>query len=105
MPYKIRYLKPHFEDIIKKLKKKNKPIYNRLMKKIALVAQSPTTVGHILHGNMKGFWDTHVDMYVLIYNIDEKRKTVTLVYFDYHDRVFKTAIVAIPYAIEDLLRI
>jgi addiction module RelE/StbE family toxin len=104
MIYEIRYLKPHFEDIIKKLKRKNKPIYDRLMKKIELVANSPKTDGHELLGNLKRFWDTHVDMYVLIYNIDEKRNIVTLVYFDHHDQVFKKVRIAIPYAKAELNR-
>lgn len=105
MVYKIRYLKPHFEAIIKKLYKKDRPLYNRLMKKIELISQSPHTVGHILHGNLSGLWDTHVENSVLIYRIDDKRNTVTFVYFDHHDRVFRTATVALPSLMADLLRI
>ena len=105
MVYKIRYLKPHFEDIIKKLKKKDRNLYTRLMKKIDLVVQSPYTVGHILHGDLKGLWDTHVENSVLIYHIDDRRNTVTFVYFDHHDRVFRTATVALPALMADLLRL
>lgn len=105
MPYKIRYLKPHFETIIKKLYKKDRPLYNRLMKKIELVAQSPFTVGHALHGDLRGLWDTHVENSVLIYHIDEKRATITLVYFDHHSQVFRTATVALPSLMADLLRL
>ncbi len=104
MTYEIRFLKPHFEEIFNKLKKKNRAIHDRIVKKIKSVAQSPRTTGHELLGNLKGFWDTHVDMYVLIYNIDEKRNIVTFIYFDHHDQVFKKLKIIIPYAISDLNR-
>jgi addiction module RelE/StbE family toxin len=105
MVYEIRYLKPHFKTIIDKLERKDKNLYNRLIKKIHLVVQSPYTVGHVLHGNLSGLWDTHVENSVLIYHIDDRRNTVTFVYFDHHDRVFRTATVALPSLMADLLRL
>lgn len=105
MTYKIRYLKPHFEDIVKKLYKRDRPLYNRLMKKIIAVVESPYTVGHVLHGNLSGLWDTHVENSVLVYHIDEKNKLIRLVYFDHHTQVFRTATVALPALMVDLLRI
>ncbi len=104
MLYEIRYTKPHFADIIKKLKKKNKSLYNRLIKKIETLVVNPYSTGHELHGKLKGFWDTHINPYVLIYHIDEKRRIVRLVYFDHHDQAFKKAVIAIPSVMEDLLR-
>ena len=106
MIYKIRYLKPHFEEIINNLRKKNKSMYNRLMKKIDLVVHNPKTIGHPLRYNLRGMWETHVaNHYVLIYHIDEKNMIIRLVYFDEHDHALKSVSITIPYLMEDLLKI
>jgi len=105
MIYKVRYLKPHFYDIVMRLKKRDKSLYNRLMKKIILVSKSPRTVGHELSNNLKGLWDTHVSHHVLIYHIDEKNSIIRFIYFDHHDQVFKRTEITLPFLMADLLRI
>lgn len=73
---------------MKKLIRKDRGRFGRVMKKIKEILKEP----HIykpLSNEMAGMRRVHFDPYVLTFFIDEKTKTVVFADFDHHDKIYK----------------
>ncbi|MBI5051158.1 type II toxin-antitoxin system RelE/ParE family toxin [Candidatus Micrarchaeota archaeon] len=74
--------------MLKKLRKRNPPLYERVMKKIAQILENPHHYKEL--GNaLKGCCRTHLGSYVLIFEIDEKENAVKFINFAHHDDAYK----------------
>ncbi len=83
-------IKPELERILKKLFKKDKNLYEQIMKKIEEVVES-YDVEHYknLRYNMKESKRVHIGHFVLIFNYDKKSDFVSFEYFDHHNNIYK----------------
>jgi len=83
-------IKPELERILKKLFKKDKSIYEQVMKKIDEVVDS-YDVEHYknLRYNMKDSKRAHIGHFVLVFSYDKKLDFVSFEYFDHHDNIYK----------------
>jgi len=83
-------IKPELEKILKKLHKKNKKLYEQLLKKIEEVANS-YSVKHYknLRHNMKESKRVHIGHFVLIFSHNKTNNSISFEYFDHHDKIYK----------------
>ncbi|MDI6640279.1 MAG: type II toxin-antitoxin system RelE/ParE family toxin [Methanocellales archaeon] len=70
------------------MKKRDKALYDALVKKILLLYERPH-IGRPLRHVLKGRWRIHVGHFILIYEIDEENNKMTLLEFEHHDKVYK----------------
>lgn len=76
-------------DKLKKLKKKDKALYERVRKKAEELLDFPKKRGKPLSHSMKGRFRVHIGSFVLVYTVDEEDKAVKLLDFDHHDNIYK----------------
>jgi len=76
------------ERVLKKLAKKDKISSIYISKKIKQIRENPYHFKS-LKKPLQNYWRIHIGNYVLIYSIDEKRKTVIIEKYKYHDEVYK----------------
>jgi len=76
------------DRIFKKLSRKNPDQLDAIRKKLPELAENPHRFKP-LSNVMKGFSRVHFGSFVLIFSIDEERKTVLLEDFEHHDRVYR----------------
>ncbi|MFH0818016.1 MAG: type II toxin-antitoxin system RelE/ParE family toxin [Candidatus Micrarchaeota archaeon] len=79
---------PNFERKMKKLMKRDRLRYERVRKKIIEVCEEPhryEPLGNVMAGTRR----VHIDPYVFTFEIDETTKTVRLLDFDHHDKIYK----------------
>ncbi|MBS3071774.1 addiction module toxin RelE [Candidatus Pacearchaeota archaeon] len=83
-------IKPELERILKKLFKKDKSMYEQIMKKIEEVVDS-YDVEHYknLRYNMKDSKRVHIGHFVLVFSYDKKLDFLSFEYFDHHDNIYK----------------
>ena len=83
-------IKPELERILKKLFKKDKSMYEQIMKKIEEVVDS-YDVEHYknLRYNMKDSKRVHIGNFVLVFNYNKQLNFVSFEYFDHHDNIYK----------------
>ncbi|HIH30458.1 TPA: type II toxin-antitoxin system mRNA interferase toxin, RelE/StbE family [Candidatus Micrarchaeota archaeon] len=79
---------PNFKQKAKKLKKKDKPRFERLMKKINEILEEPNHY-EPLSNKMSGVRRAHLDPFVLTFSVDENRRVVRFLDFDHHDKIYK----------------
>jgi len=79
------HLTPFLEDKIIKIKKKDRVLYERLMKKIAQIAEKPEHYKP-LRGDLAGKRRTHMDPFVLIFEV--KGDLITFHYVKHHDKAY-----------------
>jgi mRNA interferase RelE/StbE/toxin YoeB len=73
----------------KKLKKKAKKRLQIINKKVQEILQNPHHFKP-LRGDMKGARRVHINKsFVLVYEIDEKKKLVKILDCDHHDKIYK----------------
>ncbi|MBI4919633.1 type II toxin-antitoxin system mRNA interferase toxin, RelE/StbE family [archaeon] len=78
----------YVDDIFQKLSKRNRKQLEIINKKINKILEDPHHFKP-LRGDMKGSRRVHIDKsFVLIYEIDENSKTVNLIDYDHHDKVY-----------------
>lgn len=82
--------KPELEKILEKLIKKDKKLYEQIIKKIQEII-SCYDIEHYknLRYNMKDSKRVHIGHFVLIFSYDKKRNFVSFEYFDHHDNIYK----------------
>lgn len=80
-------IKEGLEKSLRKLAKKDKQLYESVMKKILQIAESPTT-GKPLTNVLKGKKRVHIGHFVLIFSVDDKEKKVTFLEFEHHDNAY-----------------
>ena len=83
-------MKPELERILKKLFKKDKSMYEQIMKKIEEVVDS-YDVEHYknLRYNMKDSKRVHIGHFVLVFSYNKQLNFVSFEYFDHHDNIYK----------------
>lgn len=81
-------IKEDLEKSLQKLAKKDKKLYESVMKKILQIAYSPD-IGKPLRNVLKGKRRVHVGHFVLIYSVDDNEKKVTFLDFEHHDKAYQ----------------
>ena len=84
MAYIIEF-SSQFEKSIKKLKKKDKILFNQIQKKLIDIVQNPErykTLGNVLVGYRR----IHFGPFVLVYKIENNK--VRIISLDHHDNVY-----------------
>ena len=81
-------IKPTADKIFKKLAKKDKEQLRRIGKKIEQIRKDPYHFKP-LKFPLDGYRRAHVGSFVIVYEIDEKSKTVTIFDYDHHDNIYK----------------
>ena len=84
MVYNIRFT-PSFEEQLKKTKKKDKPLFEELTKKILQIAENPEHYKP-LKGILKGTQRAHAGPFVIIFEIHGSE--VIFHYVKHHDRAY-----------------
>jgi YafQ family addiction module toxin component len=70
-----------------KLQRKDPVQFNELSKKIEQILENPHQFKP-LRAPMQHMWRVHVGSYVLIYDINEDKKVVTVRRYEHHDAVY-----------------
>ena len=76
MTYHIR-VHQDLEDDLKRLEKKDPVYYERVKKKIRMIAENPR-IGKPLRNILKGLFRIHIGHFVLIYEFNEEAGLITL---------------------------
>ena len=87
MTYQI-ILSPDFEKDTKILFKKDPALYDRFKKTVYNILENPLC-GKPLRNVLKGLRRVHIGHFVLIYELDETHRTITLLSFTHHDKAYK----------------
>lgn len=84
MEYSIEFSE-EFETSMKKLKKKDRVLFNQIQKKLIEVVKDP---GHFkpLRNVLAGYRRIHFGSFVLIYKIEDK--VVRIISLEHHDRAY-----------------
>lgn len=82
-------IKPHLQKIIKKLYKKDRFTYERLLKKIDEVSKSKN-IDHYknLRYPLQHLKRVHIGEKVLVFKFDKKNKTISFENFRHHDKIY-----------------
>ena len=78
---------PKVDAILRKMWQKDTARFNQIEKKLLELAENPE-IGKPLKKPLKGFWRLHIGHYVLMYKIDKKDHTITLVDYAHHDDIY-----------------
>lgn len=76
------------DKIFKKLQKKDRAQFDAVAKKVNEILENPQQFKP-LKSPMQHMRRVHIGSFVLVYDIDEARKVVTLRRYEHHDRVYK----------------
>ena len=82
---------PHFKHKLTKLRKRDKPRYERLVKKMQEILTDPRhykELGNIMAGTQR----VHTDPFVLTFEVDENRKVVCFLDFEHHHKVWRATL-------------
>lgn len=80
-------IKPNADRKFKKLAKKDKEQLRRIENKIQRILENPYQFKPLKHP-MDGLRRVHIGAFVLVYEINEKSRTVTLLDYEHHDTVY-----------------
>lgn len=82
--------KPYFKEILKKLFKKDKKTYERIIKKIQEIINSDN-IDHYknLKYDLKEFKRVQIGEKVLIFKYDKRNKLISFENFEHHDSIYK----------------
>jgi len=80
----------HLQDVMRKLSKKDKNLYEQLLKKIEEIKNS-YDVEHYknLRYNMKDSKRVHIGHFVLVFQFNKTTNTLFFDDFDHHDNIYK----------------
>jgi addiction module RelE/StbE family toxin len=81
-------IKDRLSKKLQKVSKKDRVLYEAIMKKILQIADNPY-LGKPLHGKLKGKRRVQIGHFVSIYGIDEKERRVIFLDFTHHDEAYK----------------
>ncbi len=86
-PYEIQ---PSLKEILRKLLRKDKALYEQVMKKIEEVISSGD-VEHYknLRHDMMDRKRVHIGHFVLVFKFIKEENKIVLVDFDHHDKIYK----------------
>ncbi|HIH19546.1 TPA: type II toxin-antitoxin system mRNA interferase toxin, RelE/StbE family [Candidatus Micrarchaeota archaeon] len=86
MTYSLE-ISEHADRIFSKLAKKDKTLLEAINNKIKKILENPQHFKP-LRGDMHGSRRIHFDPFVLVFEIDEGTKTVRIIDFGHHDKVY-----------------
>ena len=72
-----------------KLKKKDIKHFRIVIKKIDKILAHPQHRYKDLHYNMKGIKRVHLGQFVLVFTIDNIKKTISFEDYDHHDKIYR----------------
>ena len=83
-------IKPNLQKILNKLSKKDKAVYEHILKKIEEIVNS-YNVEHYknLKYDLKEFKGVHIGHFVLVFHFDKHRNLISFEDFDHHDVIYK----------------
>lgn len=84
MKYRRRYT-PEFEDTLRKFKRKDKHLFNRIIKKIDQILERPGRFEHLRYPPLKCCEHVHVNPFVIVFDIVEE--LVTFHYAKHHNKL------------------
>ncbi len=73
---------------LRKLYKKNRHTYERIMNKMQDILENPHRYKHLGH-DKKGECRVHLSSYVLTFEINENKRLVMFLDYDHHDNIYK----------------
>jgi YafQ family addiction module toxin component len=76
----------NFEEILKKLAKKDKKTLKEIERQVFKIINNPL-VGKPLRNVLKNYRRIHIGHFVLVYKVDQK--DLVFVDYDHHDKVYK----------------
>jgi YafQ family addiction module toxin component len=79
----------HVDRIFKKLARKNPSQLDMISKKVQEILRDPHVFKR-MHFPLAGMRRVHFGSFVLLFSIDEQRKTVILEDYDHHDKIYRT---------------
>ena len=75
---------------LKKLSKKNRPLYDAVLAKTKEILENPTHYKPLRH-DLKGLRRVHLEKsFVLVFEVDEENRAVTLVDPQHHDEIYRS---------------
>jgi len=80
----------HLQEIMKKVSKKNKPLYEQILKKIDEIIKC-YDIEHYknLRHDMKDSKRVHIGHFVLVFQYDKLTDTINFDDFDHHDKIYQ----------------
>ncbi len=82
-------IQPDVDKIFKKMEKKNRATLRIINKKLKEILQNPT-VYKPLRSPLQNIRRVHIEKsFVLLFSVDEKEKTVTIIDYAHHDDAYK----------------
>ena len=89
MPYSFDYSEK-LKKILKKLSKKDKQLYEQVLKKINEIINSYNIESYKnLRHNLKDFKRVHVGHFVLVFKFDKSINKIFFEDFDHHDNIYE----------------
>ena len=85
--YKLK-IKPTADRAFKKLVKKDKEQLRRVYRKIQQIQEDPHHFKP-MRVPLDGYHRAQVGSFVILYEINEKTKTVEIIDYDHHDNIYK----------------
>jgi len=82
-------VKPHLKKILKKVSKRDKNLYEQILKKIEDIIKSEG-IEHYknLRYDMKDCKRVHIGHFVLVFSFDKSQNLVSFEDFDHHDNIY-----------------
>ena len=82
-------IKPSLQKILNKLSKKNKELYEQVLKKIQEIVNSEN-VEHYknLRHDLKEFKRVQIGHFVLVFKYDKNKNLISFEDFDHHDNIY-----------------
>jgi len=81
-------IREHLDKAFKKSSKKDAKQMEAITKKIEEIAEDPHAYKP-LHFPLAGKRRVHIGSHVLLFSIDEARKTIVLEDYEHHDRIYR----------------
>ena len=81
--------KPYFKKILKKLFKKDKKLYEQVLKKIEEIINSYNVENYKnLRYNLKDHKRTHIGHFVLVFRFNKEENLISFEDFEHHSKVY-----------------
>lgn len=81
-------IKPDLIEKIKKIRKKDKILFQRIQKKIQEIIENPNHYKPLRY-DMKNIKSVHLDPFVITFSVNEKVKLVEFLEIDHHDKIYR----------------
>ena len=81
-------VRQHVDRVFRRLSKKDSKQMDAISKKINEILEDPHAFKP-MHFPLSGMRRAHFGSYVLLFSIDEQRRTVVLEDYEHHDRVYR----------------